>query len=64
MRRVVRKKIRHKEDGLDLAVDFNADVAINVGRSRPAVSDEPVDAGRPPREDPAQPESDQEGTQP
>ena len=35
MRKVIRRRIRHTEDGLDLAVDFNADVAINVGRPRP-----------------------------
>ena len=33
MRRVIRKRVRRREDGLDLAVDVNADIAINVGRS-------------------------------
>jgi len=65
MRRVIRRRIRHKEDGLDLAADFNADIAINVGRSRPAVADEAPEAGDPPQDDSATPEaSDQEGTQP
>ena len=59
MRRVIRKRIRHKQDGVDLAIDFNADVAINVGRSRPipAAEDPPAKADRdperpPPREGP------------
>lgn len=42
MRRVIRKRVRHKEDGLDLAVDFNADIAINVGRSRPDADPPPA----------------------
>jgi hypothetical protein len=54
MRKVIRKRIRHKEEGLDLALDLNADVAINVGRSRPAP---PADGGSTPKdgssEDPA-----------
>jgi hypothetical protein len=33
MRRVIRKRIRRKEPGLDLAVDFNADIAVNLGGS-------------------------------
>jgi hypothetical protein len=42
VRRVIRKQIRRREDGLDVAVDFNADVAVNVGRSQvvPADSEE------------------------
>ena len=49
MRRVIRKRVRHKEDGLDLALDFNADIAINVGRSRPApVTDAAPEADREP----------------
>jgi len=31
---VIRRRIRRKTDGVDLAVDFNADVAINVGGSQ------------------------------
>jgi hypothetical protein len=31
MRKVIRRRIRHTEDGLDLAIDFNADIAVNVG---------------------------------
>jgi hypothetical protein len=64
MRRVIRKRIRHQEDGLDLAVDFNADVAVNVGRSRPV---EPRPAAEEDRtaKDPARPQSsEQEGKQP
>jgi hypothetical protein len=33
MHRVIRKRIRRKTDGVDLALDLNADVAINVGDS-------------------------------
>ena len=33
MRQVIRRRIRRKTDGVDLAVDFNADVAVNVGGS-------------------------------
>jgi hypothetical protein len=29
MRKVIRKRIRHRAKGLDLALDLNADVAIN-----------------------------------
>ena len=64
MRRVIRRQIRRKEDGLDLAIDFNADIAVNVGSNRPA---EPHAAAEPdrPEEDPAQPPvSDEEGKQP
>jgi hypothetical protein len=34
MRRVIRKRIRHQEDGLDLAADINAEIAFNVGEQR------------------------------
>ena len=65
MRRVIRRQIRHKEDGLDLAVDFNADVAINVGRARPAAADERPKTGPQAQEDPdPTTETQQEGTQP
>jgi hypothetical protein len=30
MRRTVRNRIRHKAEGLDLALDLNADVAVNA----------------------------------
>jgi hypothetical protein len=33
VRRVIRKRIRRREPGLDMAVDFNADIAVNLGRS-------------------------------
>jgi hypothetical protein len=33
MRRVIRKRIRHKAEGVDLALDLNADVAVNTGGS-------------------------------
>jgi hypothetical protein len=39
MRRVVRKRIRHKAEGVDLALDLNADIAVNVGSRK--VSEEP-----------------------
>jgi hypothetical protein len=66
MRRVIRRRIRRKENGLDLAVDLNADVAVNVGRSRPG---QVADAGAPedtrPAEDPARTDdSDQQGKEP
>jgi hypothetical protein len=47
MRRVIRRRIRHTEDGLDLAVDFNADIAVNVGR---ADAEEPLPDPPPPDE--------------
>jgi hypothetical protein len=62
MRRVIHKSIRRKEDGLDLAMDINADVQINVARGRvpqhdPQAEDEPTAA-----EDPATPQgNDPEG---
>jgi hypothetical protein len=59
MRRVIRKQIRHKEDGLDLAVDFNADVVVNVGRSRPVQPRPEVEEDRT-AEDPARPQSSEE----
>ena len=52
MRRVIRRRIRHTEDGLDLAVDFNADIAINVGRA---------EADEPPPDPPPPDEHDEEG---
>jgi hypothetical protein len=36
MRRVIRKRIRQKAEGVELALDFNADVAINTGGSQVA----------------------------
>lgn len=33
MRRVIRKRIRRREPGLDMVVDLNADIAVNLGRS-------------------------------
>jgi hypothetical protein len=57
MRKVIRKHIRHTEDGLDLAVDLDADIAINVGRSRPGqVRDAGAGEDRQPVEDPARPD--------
>ncbi len=46
MRRIIRKRVRHSQDGLDLAIDLNADLVINVGREhRPAGErEEPADA--------------------
>lgn len=65
MRRVIRKRVRHKEDGLDLALDFNADIAINVGRSRPApVSDDTAPEAEPEPEPPASTEPPEEGKAP
>jgi hypothetical protein len=61
MRRVIRKRVRHKEDGLDLALDFNADIAINVGRSGPSpVTDATPEAEREP-EPPASSDPPEEG---
>jgi hypothetical protein len=39
MRRVIRKQIRRTEDGLDLHVDVNADIAVNVGRAHRSTAD-------------------------
>jgi hypothetical protein len=58
MRRVIRKSIRRKEDGLDLALDVNADIAINVGTSQPGRA-APETPERP--EEPARPDSNEEG---
>ena len=52
MRKVIRRRIRHTEEGLDLAVDFNADIAVNVG---------PTDAEEPPPDPPPPAEHDEEG---
>jgi hypothetical protein len=35
MRRVIQKRIRHTGEGIDLAVDLNAVIAINDGRQEP-----------------------------
>ena len=34
MRRVIRRHIRHRSEGLDLAVDLNAVIAVNHGDSQ------------------------------
>ena len=52
MRRVIRKRIRRKEDGLDLAIDFNADIVINTGATGTDDGDEGEDdPGDPAREE-------------
>jgi hypothetical protein len=54
MRRVIRKRIRRREPGLDVAVDFNADIAVNLGRShQPAAADPDADDERSGPDDPA-----------
>lgn len=63
MRRTIRKRIRRQADGLDLALDLNADIAINVGGSnqRTTVAREPGHEAGPGPTDPAAdapPESD------
>jgi hypothetical protein len=66
MRRVIRKRIRRKEDGLDLAVDFNADIAVNVGRSNArtvAGAEKPAEDDEPP-EQTATRDTEQEGKEP
>jgi hypothetical protein len=63
MRRVIRRRIRHTEDGLDVAVDFNADVSINVGQSRPTRVAEGEEARRQDDPDPSE-ASEEEGKQP
>ena len=40
VRRVIRKRIRRHEDGLDLAMDLNADIVVNVGRTPPDSEDD------------------------
>ena len=48
MRRVIRKCIRHSADGVELAVDLNADVAVNVrGWEPPSPAPEEVPADEP-----------------
>jgi hypothetical protein len=43
MRRAVRKRIRHSADGMNLAVDLDADLAINVDQRREtAMSEEQI----------------------
>jgi hypothetical protein len=62
MRKVIRKRIRHTEDGLDLAVDLNSDVAINVGSSRSGqVRDAGAGEDRQPVEDRARPDGNDDG---
>ena len=34
--------MRHTQEGLDVALDFNAEVVVNVGRSQPAGEDPPA----------------------
>jgi hypothetical protein len=46
MRRVIQKRIRRTGEGVDLAVDLNAVIAINDGREEP----DPREAERPPEE--------------
>ena len=54
MRRVIRRRIRHSENGINLAVDFNADIVINDGR----------DEVEEPQPEPAPPDdNDQEGNE-
>ncbi|MGH2969049.1 MAG: hypothetical protein ACRDK0_08285 [Solirubrobacteraceae bacterium] len=62
MRRVIRRRIRHTKDGVDLAVDFNADVSVNVGPQRPATAAEPGVTEDAATEDPDRPQAnDDEG---
>jgi hypothetical protein len=64
MRRVIKKRIRRSGEGVDIALDLNADVAINVGGAggrdrRTAQAGEPP---RPPAGDPGERKgSDQKG---
>jgi hypothetical protein len=61
MRRVIRKRIRHTEPGVDLAADINADIAINVGRKTvPATPAEPREED-PPERDPRRPDASEPG---
>ena len=52
MRRVIRRRIRHREDGVNLAIDFNADVVVNVAGA---------DSEEPPPDPPPPEENDEEG---
>jgi hypothetical protein len=61
MRRVIRRRIRHTEEGLNVAIDFNADVAINTGQDRPAPAAHDEEAKDDP--DPSK-ASEEEGKQP
>jgi hypothetical protein len=48
MRRVIQKRIRRTGEGIDLAVDLNAVIAINDGREEPeAEADRAEDAPGP-----------------
>ena len=61
MRRVIRKRIRHTEPGVDLMADINADIAINVGRETvPATPVEPREES-PPEPDPKRPDPSEPG---
>jgi hypothetical protein len=41
MRRIIRQRIRQKSQGMDLSVDFNAEIVVNRGDSRAAEEDSP-----------------------
>ena len=62
MRRTIRKRIRHKAEGVDLALDLNAEIAINVGGrkaaegSRAEVPEGEREAPEPAREQGSEPE--------
>jgi hypothetical protein len=47
MRRVIRKRIRHRDGGIDLAADLNAVIAVNDGRVRVPEDGTDDEAGRP-----------------
>jgi len=35
MRKVIRKQIRHKSEGIDFAADINAQISVNTSRTEP-----------------------------
>jgi hypothetical protein len=57
MRRVIKKRIRRTGDGIDLALDLNAVLAINDG----AVEDEETDDVPPAPGEPGAPEGNDQG---
>jgi hypothetical protein len=61
MRRVIKQRIRRKSEGVDLAMDVNADVVVNVGGSKAATQRHDrrtAQAGEPVRREADEPASD------
>ena len=52
MRRVIQKRIRHRGEGVDLALDVNAVIAVNDGHDKE--DEPPTDQNRPDKDTPDQ----------